>query len=294
MTKKKFINIAKLIFKLALSAILVYFVFQKIDYRHVRSVFLRSNLLYIFFALLSYAFSQVVSSWRLIGFLRSIGIELTFSFNSRLYLLGMFYNTFLPGGIGGDGYKIYLLRKKYRQPAKKIFLALFFDRLSGLWAICALASLLVFLLPGTHAWNWLPATIFIAGTVVYYLIMRFFFTTYSGYWAVAHSKAIIVQFLQLVSVVCILRAQDFTGNFFPYLFIFLLSTVATIIPVSIGGLGIREFVMLKSIPFLLIDGTLAVYTTLTFYLLSLVISLPGVWFVYHSKEFRPAVKEPPG
>jgi glycosyltransferase 2 family protein len=32
----------------------------------------------------------------------------------QLYLLGIYYNLFLPGGIGGDGYKIYLLKQKIK------------------------------------------------------------------------------------------------------------------------------------------------------------------------------------
>jgi uncharacterized membrane protein YbhN (UPF0104 family) len=293
MTKRTLINIVKLVFKLALSALLIYLVFQKIAFRKVELIFLKSNLFFIFAALLFYALSQLVSSRRLLSFLRNTGIQLTFGFNFRLYLLGMFYNTFLPGGIGGDGYKIYLLRKKYQQPVKKIFSAIFFDRLSGLWAICTLISLLAFLLPDAGVWNWLPAAICTPGTIIYYIIVRFFFSAYSAYWPTAHGLALLVQSLQLLAISCILLSQNFTGSFFPYLFVFLLSSIATVVPVSIGGLGIREFVMLKSTAFFLIDGTLAVYTTLTFYLISLVTSLPGLWFVYHSKEFD-AVKIPAG
>ena len=114
MAKKKYWNIIKLLLKLGFTTLLGYLVFQKIDFQQVKSIFMKSGPGYIIAALLSYFASQVISSWRLLGFLRSIGLHLGFGFNLRLYMLGMFYNVFLPGGIGGDGYKIYLLRKKFR------------------------------------------------------------------------------------------------------------------------------------------------------------------------------------
>ncbi len=51
----------------------------------------------------------------------------------------MFYNLFLPGGIGGDGYKIYLLQKNYQTGTKKIFGAVLADRISGMVALVVLA-----------------------------------------------------------------------------------------------------------------------------------------------------------
>lgn len=51
--------------------------------------------------------------------------------NLKLYALGMFYNLFLPGGSGGDGYKVYLLRKLYKAPVKHLLSAVLLDRING-------------------------------------------------------------------------------------------------------------------------------------------------------------------
>ena len=290
MTKKKYWNIIKILLKLGFTLLLIYLVFQKIDMQQVKSVFLKSKPGYIVAAWLSYLASQVVSSWRLLGFLRSIGLNLGFGFNLRLYMLGMFYNVFLPGGIGGDGYKIYILRKKFQLPTKKIFISLLLDRVSGLWAICFLAVALTLLLPPFKTKEWWPV-IFIAGSLIYFLVYKFKFSTYLQNFIQAHGKAILVQTLQLVSAFFILSSQNFKGNSSPYLFSFLLSSLATVVPVSIGGLGIREYVIMHAAVFFSLDKPLAVFTTLCFYILSTLSALAGAWFVYRSKEFGPMPDE---
>ncbi len=290
MAKKKYWSIIKLLLKLGFTALLIYLVFQKIDIGQVKSVFLQSKPGIIIAALLCYFISQVVSSWRLLGFLQSIGLSPSFGFNLRLYMLGMFYNVFLPGGIGGDGYKIYILRKKFQHPTRKIFIALLLDRVSGLWVICFLAVALTFFVPSFQTKEWWPF-IFIAGSIVYWLVYRYAFPSFMGNLMRGHAKALLVQSLQLVSVLFILLSQNFNGNPSAYLFSFLLSSLATVVPVSIGGLGIREYVIVHAAAFFNLDQPLAVFTTLCFYVLSTLSALTGAWFVYRSKEFGPAPDE---
>ena len=290
MAKKKYWNIIKLLLKLGFTVLLIYLVFQKIDIRQVKSVFLQSEPGFIVAAWLCYFISQVVSSWRLLGFLHCIGLEPGFGFNFRLYMLGMFYNVFLPGGIGGDGYKIYILRKKFQHPTRKIFVSLLLDRVSGLWAICFLAVALTFFLPSFKTKVWWPV-ILAAGSIVYYVVYKYAFRAYLVNLIKAHAKAILVQSLQLLSVFFILLSQNFEGNPSTYLFSFLLSSLATVVPVSIGGLGIREFVIVHAAAFFNLDQPLAVFTTLCFYVLSTLSALTGAWFVYRSKEFEPAPAE---
>ena len=284
MARKKYWNIIKTLLKLGFTVLLIYLVFQKIDIQQVKSVFLKSEPGWIVAAWLTYFASQGVSSWRLLGFLRSIGLNIGFGYNLRLYMLGMFYNVFLPGGIGGDGYKVFILRKKFKHPTKKIIVSLLLDRVSGLWAICFLAVALTFLMPLFKTKGWWPV-IFIAASIIYFLVYKFKFPSYRQNLIRAHSRAILVQSLQLLAVFFILQSQNFKGNPSAYLFSFLLSSLATVVPVSIGGLGIREYVIVYAAAFFSLDETLAVFTTLCFYVLSTLSALTGAWFVFRSGEF---------
>jgi len=133
--KDRLWSFTKLILKLAVTSALLYYVFSKVHFSEVKSRLLHANYWWMLAGVFFYFASMVASSWRLLSFFKSINLRLDPLFNFRLYMLGIFYNFLLPGGIGGDGYKIYLLTKTYKLPAKKVFWAILFDRLSGLWAV---------------------------------------------------------------------------------------------------------------------------------------------------------------
>ena len=65
-----------------------------------------------------------------------------FSALAGLFLIGMFYNQFLPGGTGGDIIKSYLLLKETDRKAGAL-LAVVFDRLIGLVALVTITVTLV-------------------------------------------------------------------------------------------------------------------------------------------------------
>ncbi|WP_069659362.1 lysylphosphatidylglycerol synthase transmembrane domain-containing protein [Arcticibacter eurypsychrophilus] len=291
MDKKKLWSSAKVAFKIIVTCLLIYYVFQKIDFNKVKSLFLTSNLWFILLAFFTYLLSQIVSSWRLLGFLKAIGLDFSFGFNFRLYLLGMFYNVFLPGGIGGDGYKVYLLRKKYKLPTKRLLLALFFDRLSGLWAVGFISVSLIIFIPQIQIPKTWPIAALLIGTLIYYLVMKRFFTDYSRHFFRSHIKAGTVQSLQILSVIFILLSHDFTGKFSPYLFSFLMSSIAALVNIGVAGLGVRDLFMAHAASLFDINQNWAVFITFTFWMINVLASLPGLWFVYRSKEFEPLPTE---
>lgn len=291
MDKKKLWNKIKIPLKVIVTGLLIYYVFQKIDFNQVKQLFLTSNMWFIVLAFCSYFLSQVVSSWRLLSFLKAIGLRFSFWYNFRLYLLGMFYNVFLPGGIGGDGYKVYLLRKKYKLPTKRLLLAFFFDRLSGLWAVGFISVVLIIFIPQIDIPATWPITALLIGTLIYFLVLRRFFTDFSKHFIRNHIKAGMVQSLQILSVICILLSQDFDGKFSPYLFSFLMSSIVALINIGVAGLGVRDVFMAHASDVFDIDQILAVFLTFTFWMINVLASLPGLWYVYRSKEFEPLPSE---
>ena len=62
-----------------------------------------------------------------------------------LFLIGMFYNQFLPGGTGGDIVKTYLLWKETPDKKPGALLAVLFDRMIGLMALIVITGTLIFL-----------------------------------------------------------------------------------------------------------------------------------------------------
>lgn len=198
----------------------------------------------------------------------------------------MFYNLFLPGGIGGDGYKIFYLRKRMEVKGRKLFQAIFFDRLSGFWALGLIISALVIFIPKFGIPTWMPITLVLVGSVAYYVVMKRFFVDYSHFFISTHLKAILVQSMQVICVIFLLYALHFEGKFSPYLFIFLVSSLVAVIPFTMGGLGAREMVFLYGADIFGIDQHYGVIVSLLFYCISALVSLSGMYFVLHPKTLE--------
>lgn len=285
-------SITKVVLKFAVTGVLLYFVFRKVPLEKVKFRLLHANYWWMLAALVSFFASMIISSWRLSSYFKSIRLHLDARFNFRLYLLGLFYNFLLPGGIGGDGYKIYLLSKTYKHPAKKVFWAIMFDRLSGLWAIGLITVALIFLIPQIDIHIGIPLGIFVTGSAIYYFVAYRFFREYTHYFFEGHLKAIGVQSLQLLAIVFVLVGQDFTGKFSPYLLSFLISALATIIPISVGGAGIRETVFLQLTKVFPMDESLATFLPGSFYLISLLVAFLGIYYVIRPKRLEEGLPKP--
>ena len=130
--------------KIGVSALLIYFIFTKINFTDVIKTLKTGNPLYLLLGTLLVLISKVIASYRLNLYFHQIGIRITQGSNLRLYFLGMFYNLFLPGGIGGDAYKGYVVQKRFKSGAKKVVSVLLLDRLSGMLLIFIYSCILAF------------------------------------------------------------------------------------------------------------------------------------------------------
>ncbi|HSF55960.1 MAG TPA: lysylphosphatidylglycerol synthase transmembrane domain-containing protein, partial [Algoriphagus sp.] len=131
----RFKNQLKTALKLLLTGLALYLVFRKIDTAQLFQLTKSIHWLWLIPAILFFVLSKVFTAFRLNLYFRNIGLHISEKQNWRLYLIGMFYNLFLPGGIGGDGYKVYLLNKEFKTPVKKLIQSALLDRLGGLVAI---------------------------------------------------------------------------------------------------------------------------------------------------------------
>lgn len=284
MEKKKIWNITKTLLKISITGLSLYLVSRKVEFNDLKDAFDKSNPIFLLLAFIAFVISQLISSSRLNTFFKGIGLKISETYNFKIYLLGMFYNLFLPGGIGGDGYKIFLLRKKFEIKGRRLFQAIFFDRLSGLWALGLIISALVIFIPHLGIPNWVPVLVVAAGTVVYYAVMRKFFSDYSKQFVLSHIKALMVQSMQVISVILLLYALNFEGKFSPYLFMFLISSLVAIFPFTVGGLGARELVFVYGAQYFQMDQHLAVIISLLFYCISALLSFSGIYFVFHPQK----------
>lgn len=253
---------------------LLWLVFNKIPFREVSSLWKQVNVFYLVGASLLFLASQVLSTKRLELYLKAQNFHLSFRSNLKLYFLGMFYNFFIPGGIGGDAYKVYLLNKKFSWGAKKITSSLFNDRLSGLIAIFLVAIFGgIFILPD-YRWLLGLAFIFILGAS--YIGISKIFSTYRK----VHFQGLLyscgIQLLQVLSFMMILKSLNVDSGYILYSLMFLASSVLSLI--SFAGIGVREMLFFQASKLYHFDPAVSISASLLFTIITAFFSLIGVFF----------------
>ncbi|WP_210518861.1 lysylphosphatidylglycerol synthase transmembrane domain-containing protein [Hymenobacter terricola] len=268
-----------LLLKLVLLAAALWFVFRRISPGQLAQVLARARPGWLGLAVVLFMASKWISARRLNYFQRAIGVHLSEAANLRLYWLGMFYNLFLPGGIGGDGYKVLVLRRIYPTKTAALVRALVLDRVSGLLALGVLLAALTWVvpLPLPALWAWRAAAgcgaagVLLGGAAA---TRRWFAAFGPTYWR-TQALALGVQAAQVLCALALLAGTG-TGTQRPaYLLVFLASSVAAALPFTVGGAGAREVVFLLGAQWLGLDAAVSVGLSLLFYLISAAVALPG-------------------
>ena len=276
-------NKLKTILKLVLTGVALYLVFRKIDTAQLLQLSQTLNLLWLVPAVILFVLSKVATAIRLNRYFENIGIRLSESQNWRLYLIGMFYNLFLPGGIGGDGYKVYLLNKMFKTPVKKLVQAALLDRLGGLVAIIFLLFGLFLMVDieleffESTVWN----SLMLAGLALtipgFWLAQKLLFRDFlPSFWS-GNAWSFAGQIAQLICAWFILMALGIEEKILAYQLVFLLSSIVAVLPLTIGGVGARELVFVYAHSYAGIEETAAVAFSLIFFLISAAVSLAGAF-----------------
>ena len=277
---QQFKNILKLFIKLAVTAICLWYVSKKIDWTLTWQLLQQSNKWWLIAATILFILSKVVSSYRLNIFFKNIGVDLSEKSNLKLYWLGMFYNLFLPGGIGGDAYKVILLNRKREQSVKLLSAAVLLDRLSGVVGLAILAAIYFSLISTQKSYSTSLLAAIIPALIVYYLFIKKIFPSFIRAFMPTLLLGLLVQVLQVLCAYCIMASVQITENHSAYIFIFLLSSIVAILPFTIGGLGAREVVFLWGSNLFLLDKHQSIYISILFYLITVLVSFVGLRWVY--------------
>ncbi|MCR9264689.1 MAG: flippase-like domain-containing protein [Flavobacteriaceae bacterium] len=274
--------------KIVISAVLIYFIFTKIELKDVLQTLKKSDPIYLVLAILLFTLSKVLAAFRLQLYFHQIGARITQLANLKLYLLGMFYNLFLPGGIGGDAYKGYVVQKEYKPGTKKVVSVLLVDRLSGMLLLFVYACALALLSSNTffNGLNGLIALAIPLSVVVFWWVnKRFFISGFPVFWKSLGYSA-LVQLAQLVCVLCILKSLSIGLDVVEYLFVFLVSSIVSVIPLTIGGIGSREVTFLYGAEWLGLNASTSIGISFTFFLITALVSLMGMYYHFKKPEMK--------
>lgn len=255
----------KWLLKFSVTVALLWWVFHRIDVESVSQAMGKADKWLLALAFVPYLASRVTASVRLTTILHVHEIGLSHYGGMHLHWVSMFYGMFLPGGLGGDAYK--LLRLKQHFPAHGTLLLtriLLWDRIIGFVMLGALAGLIamvrfydnimvlaipVLALPAAwilwwSARKWLPGILPVLGRI---LLLSFGTQTF-----------------QLICTGFLLYSLGGYCHLEEYALLFLASSIATVFPLSIGGIGVRELVYLRGSALLAVSEPIAVTVSVLF------------------------------
>ena len=205
-TKESVKSFLKLFIKIAVTAVCLWYVSHKIDWTKSFTIVKNSNGLWLLTATILFTASKVVSSLRLNIYFKNINVQLSQIQNLKLYWLGMFYNLFLPGGIGGDAYKVILLNRNYEYPVKQLTAAVLLDRISGVVGLGMLAVVYYYFVFSGANYSLLLLCLLPVGVLIYYFFTKKIFPSFiKGFWPTLW-LGLAVQALQVFCAYAIMRA----------------------------------------------------------------------------------------
>lgn len=278
----------KLTLQIAIAAVAIYYVLKEINVEELKTSLLKADIGWLLLALIAFNASKILSAIRLNHFFRALEIKLGEVYNLKLYYLGMLYNQFLPGGIGGDGYKVYLLNKTHKKSIKSLLAATLLDRISGVVALGFLGCGLGLLGSAQEAmspYGFLLWVGLILAYPAYYVLVHFVFPTYKKVNLITNIQALGVQGLQIVCAYFILKSLGVDAGFVDYFTLFLVSSVLAALPFSLpGGLGVRELTFTVLYPAFLLSETNSVALASLFFLITLLSSLIGIAYLKLGKQ----------
>jgi uncharacterized protein (TIRG00374 family) len=267
--------------------------------------------------ILAYVVVEIAAAFRWHVLLKVQGIHLSLPRLLGLFLIGMFYNQFLPGGTGGDIIKSYFLVKETPDKRAGALLAVVFDRFIGLVALVTITGTLISLrfdflsqTPETRRLLWLLlallgasilallSTFVITGFKLFHLLPKKFpgreklieiaaaYHLYARHWRatfVAFGASVVAHLATFATFLCAAYALGARVPLVNFFAIMPVERTISALPISFAGIGLREKVLqimlhgLCGVP----EGTAILIGSLSF-LIILICCIPGaiVYFFY--------------
>ena len=291
-----------LLIKLALSAALIVWLLSGVDVAAARALVAAAAPLPLVVGVALLALSTAVSGLRWLIVVRALGGGLKVGDSLRLSFVGLFFNNFLPSSFGGDAFRALGLYRIGLTPRLAVTGTLL-DRVAALIGIILFVLVFLPFTPelkdGMGRWlTPLLAAALIAGVIGLELFHRLpegwrrwkavrlladlaadgrrvFLRP--GPSAGALGCALACQLLMTLSFVAFAAALGLALPVFPFLALVPLIMLASVLPVSIAGWGVREAAAVFGFGLIGVGREPALVMAMAFGLGCLLVSLPGGW-----------------
>jgi uncharacterized protein (TIRG00374 family) len=266
------------LFQLTVTIAVLYWVYHDPHRRAQMAEAIRNaQYRWVVLGIFAYVLVEIAAAFRWHVLLKVQGIHLSFLRLSGLFLIGMFYNQFLPGGTGGDIMKSYYLLKETPDKKAGALLAVVFDRFIGLVALVAITGTLIglrydFLSQTTETRNLLWVLLFLLGTSILALISTFVISgfnlfhwlpekfagreklieisaayhLYAHHWRatlVAFGASLVAHLATFATFLCAAYALAAVVPLVNFFAIMPVERTISSLPISFAGIGLREKIL---------------------------------------------------
>lgn len=247
--------------RFVVSGVLLAVLFWATDWRHVCGRFTEIRLGLWLAALGLFLVTQLVSAWRWQILSRPLGFHRPLWQHAGFLFIGMFFSLLLPTSVGGDVVRAWYLDGTSGRRLRA-FLSVFLDRLSGLVVLVALAGLASLLSPAPLE-RWVQICVWgaIAGALLGLAALLYSsrIPGLGGKYARVGAEAsrsvalvfaplplflsVVVQSANVILVWLVGRAIAAPVPASYYWILVPLVTLATMLPITFNGMGVREGAM---------------------------------------------------
>lgn len=163
----------KFFLQVSISLAALIFILKKAHLGEVVDEMREANILWLFLASLMALTGISIASWRWGRLMRSLGIDAPFTLLFRSYLVGTFFNVFLPTNVGGDVVRASDIAKVKGCGGARALTIIILDRLTGVVGMFVLAVPAVFFKlgdigAGGRTPKWLIASFPILAVVLFF------------------------------------------------------------------------------------------------------------------------------
>ena len=184
--------------------------------------------------------------------LRKILARENFNLSSKymfdIFMSGSFLNFALPGFLGGDGYVSYRLKTDKNITIKHSVKTQINSRANGLFGLCFAVYIFFMLsdfskiLPRAEL---LILTLLILQILVYTIIAKYYFKESLAQFLSIFAYSFFNQILAIILISTVLLAMNVETNFIEYFTVFFMGEVASMLPITPMGFGLRELIFFK-------------------------------------------------
>ncbi len=307
--------------KLIISFALVAFLINRIGISSIIGEISSVSIVWICFALIIFLMSHFIGSYQWWLLLRYEDIEITFLKAVGFYFVGLFFNNFLPSSLGGDIFRMFDINK-YSRKGTSAASSVIIDRFMGFFVLSCFAVLAspIIIIENLFSHQHIMYFLIFIGIWIFILFLLFnkkfaqpFAWIYEKFTPERiHLKSreiyrkinnfgrsrslflklifisVVIQSLRIFMHYLVSRSMGVNVSCKYFFFIIPFIAIMSSLPISIGGIGIRESVgMILFNAIAGIQNDIAVSIEFVAYLVAICSSIPGgIIFIIRKKNIK--------